>query len=471
MRLIGLVNTMTLARLLTPQDFGVVAMATVFVGFIEIFSFMSFDLSLIRIQKPDKEHYDTAWTLQAIVGIFVSLLIVAVAPAAAWYFGEPRLAMVIRLMAANSLLQGLSNIGLVDFRRNLDFYRDLRFNVWSKLIVVITTISVAIFLRNYWALVTGLLIGSVGGLVLSYAMHPYRPSFRLTKTREILSFSTWMLLFHVGTYFRNRLDTIVVARMSAASSVGTYNVAYELSSMPTNELVIPTGRALFPAYAQLAHDPEALRTAFQHVIGFFFAVVAPLCTGMTIVAPDLVHVILGKQWLDAAPLVSMLTFAGGFNAISHVVGTFHAAHGRERFTATLTWINVAVLMPALFVGGTYWGIPGVARGRVLVSGVILALAMYSVAWTRVISGRDILLCLWRPAISALFMGAVLRIGHFKYDNPLLSLTVTSFVGVICFVAVYYGLWWACGRPPGVEASLNHSLRVSIQKMRRSSTEV
>jgi O-antigen/teichoic acid export membrane protein len=471
MRIIGVVSTMILARMLTPLDFGLVAMATVFVGFIELFSFMSFDLALIRIPKPERDDYDTAWTLQTILGAVLSVLILALAPVAAWYFSEPRLATVVRLLAANSLLQGLSNVGLVDFRRNLDFQRDLRFNVYSRLIVFVATMAVAVLVRNYWALVTGLLVGNTAGLVLSYVMHPYRPRFRLSRSRKILSFSSWMLLFHVGNYFRNRLDTILVARLTAASAVGTYYVASELSSLPTNELVVPTGRALFPAYAQLAREPGALRTAFQVVLGFFFSVVMPICAGIMVVAPYLVRVILGEQWVDAAPLVSMLTFAGGFNAISHVIGTFHAAHGRERFTAALTWINVAMLVPALFLGSKYWGVPGIACGRVAVSSVILALAMYSVSRTSVVSGRDILRCLWRPALAAFVMAAGLRGASLEFANPLASLVAYSLAGVTCFVAVSYGLWWASGRPPGVEAMAIDFLQAMILKARRSSPDV
>jgi O-antigen/teichoic acid export membrane protein len=449
-RLIGVVSTMILARLLTPQDFGVVAMASLFVGFIELFSFLSFDLALIRIPEPAREDYDTCWTLQAIFGAALSVTIVLIAPLAAWYFSEPRLTAVVRLLAANSLLQGLSNIGLADFRKNLDFQKDLRFNVYSRLIVFAATMLVAFSIRNYWALVTGLIAGNTVRLILSYLMHPFRPRFSLKRSRQILSFSSWMLLFHVGTYFRNRLDTLLVARLTGAGSVGVYNVASELSAMPTNELVVPTGRALFPAYAQLVREPEALRTAFRVVLGFFFAVVLPICAGMTVVAPFLVHVVLGDKWLEAAPLVSLLTFAGGFNAIAHVIGTFHSAAGRERFSATLIWMNVAALVPALAVGAK-WGVPGIAASRVLVSCLVLAVAVYSLARTTVVTGRDLLGVFWRPALSALVMGAlVLGIG-LQLRSPVAALFVNSAIGLFCFVAVSYGLWWLSARPPGVES--------------------
>jgi O-antigen/teichoic acid export membrane protein len=450
-RLIGLVSTMILARLLTPQDFGVVAMATVFVGFIELFSFMNFDLALIRIVDSDRSHYDTAWTLQAILGLSLSLFIASLAPVSAWYFEEPRLALVVRVLAANSFLQGLSNIGLADFRKNMEFHRDLQFNVYSRLITFIATMVAVALARNYWALVTGLLVGNVARMVLSYVMHPFRPRFDLSRRSDILSFSSWMLLFQIGTYLRNRIDTIVVGRITAAGVVGMYNVAYELSSMPTNELIIPTGRALFPAYAQLAGDRRALRTALQTSLGFFFTIVMPVCLGMTVVAPFLVRVVLGDQWASAAPLMSVLTFAGGFNGISHVIATFHAANGRERFTAALTWGNAILLLPALLIGSQLWGVPGIAGSRAVVSFLVLIVALASVVQTRILSGTDIVRSAWRPATSAAAMSAVLRMASPHFTSPLAELLVDAVVGGSTFFLVMAGLWYVSGRPEGVES--------------------
>ena len=142
-----------------------------------------------------------------------------------------------------------------------------------------------------------------------------------------------MLLFHVGTYFRNRLDTILVA-LAAANSVGIYYVSSELLRHAHERVGDSDGTCSLPAYAQLAGEPQALRAAFRAVLGFFFTVVMPICAGTVVVAPFLVRVVLGERWADAGPLVSMLTFAGGFNAISHVIGTSHAAHGSEGFRHT-----------------------------------------------------------------------------------------------------------------------------------------
>lgn len=467
MRLIGLVSTMILARLLTPQDFGVVAMATVFVGFIELFSLLSFDLALIRIPEPSKAHYDTTWTLQALLGFGLSLLILGLAPLSAWYFEEPRLDLVVRVLSVNSLLQGLTNVGLVDFRREFRFRRDLQFNVYARLLTFVATMVAVLVQRNFWALVTGFVAGNVARLALSYIMHPYRPRLDLTHTREILSFSAWMLLFNVGNYLRSRLDTVVVGRITAAGEVGTYHVASELSAMPTNEVLVPTGRALFPAYSQLARDPVALRRTFRTVLAFFFTVVMAVCVGMMVVAPNLVRVVLGAQWVNAGPLVSILTFSGGFNGITHVIGTFHAANGRERFTAALTWLNVVMLGPALIFGVKIGGVPGIAALRGVVSAAVLVVALATVVWAGPLSSRDVFALSWRPTLSSAFMFASLATADLHLPSPGAELAAQVLLGASCFTIASYTLWWISGRPTGPEMLLVEQVQ-SWRKKRSAS---
>ncbi len=246
MRLAGLVSTMVLARLLTPSDFGIVTVATIFVGLLDLFTSTNFDLALLRTKDTERSHYDTAWTLQLILGTSVGALIFVLAPLTVWYFEDSRVVWVTRLLAANVVLNGVGNIKLVDFRRNLDFRKEFLFNVSWKILSMVVTISMAVHLRSYWALVAGSLAGNLGGVVLGYVVRPYRPRFDLRHAREMISFSQWMLMFNVGTYLRNRIDTLLVARLSSPGAVGVYNVAAELSAMPTTEVVIPSGRALFP---------------------------------------------------------------------------------------------------------------------------------------------------------------------------------------------------------------------------------
>ena len=249
MRFIGLISTAILARLLDPQDFGLVAMGTLVLGLLEVFFELGTAQLLIRIQDAKREHYDTAWTIVLIQSFLLAAGLYALAPWAAAYYGEPRVESVIRWLALASVAQGLSNIATVDFRKNLDFAKDFRFELYARLSGFILTVALAFTLRSYWALVIAMIAGGVARSGFSYLMHPFRPRLSLVHWRQFLTFSMWVTPGSVANYLNNRLDSFVIGAVNTAAQLGIYHVASEMSRMVTSELAIPIQRALFPAFA------------------------------------------------------------------------------------------------------------------------------------------------------------------------------------------------------------------------------
>ncbi|MGI9508206.1 MAG: oligosaccharide flippase family protein, partial [Geminicoccaceae bacterium] len=263
----SLINMMILARLLVPEDFGLIAMAAIFVGALEIFSEFSFDVALIKKQSAGRADYDTAWTLSIIRGVAVAVILIAIAQPASALFEEPRLAPVVAALSLSPLLLGFQNIGVVDFRKTLDFKKDFVFMAGAKVVAVVVSIGLAIIWRNYWALVGGMVAGKVWRLGASYAMHPYRPRLSLASWRELFAFTKWLLLHNILMFFRNRADRLVIGKMLGAATLGVYTLAYDLANLATTELMAPIRRALLPGYAKLAGQSERLRAAFVDVFG------------------------------------------------------------------------------------------------------------------------------------------------------------------------------------------------------------
>ena len=206
MRLLGLISTVVVARLLAPSDYGVVAIAMIAVGLLETIAYLGVDLSLIKDQNAGQDEFDSAWTIQLIQGIAISTLLYFSAPWVALYFNEPRAQNVIVWLALRPIIDSLQNIGLVALRRDLDFAREFRFNLLTKILGVCVQITAALYFRNYWSLVLGMIAASVITSLLSYLMHPYRPRLTLVKAANIWSFSQWLLVSRVGSFFNRRAD-------------------------------------------------------------------------------------------------------------------------------------------------------------------------------------------------------------------------------------------------------------------------
>ena len=158
-RSIGLVSTLVLARLLVPEDFGVIAMATTLMALIEVVTVGEFGSAIIHNPDVTRDHYDSAWSMSALFGLTAAGLLIALAYPTASFFKEPRLVPVIFALSLLPIMDGLFNMGCVDFRKHMQFHKDFQLQVGRKLIGFLVVIPLAIVTRSYWALVAGMIAG------------------------------------------------------------------------------------------------------------------------------------------------------------------------------------------------------------------------------------------------------------------------------------------------------------------------
>lgn len=220
-RILGLVSTLVLARLLVPADFGIIAMATSVAAGLELLTLFGFDVALIQRKTLVRDDYDTAWTLNTLMGLGIALLLVATASLAADYFREPRLVAVNMLLALQYAIKNAANTGTVDFRRNLDFRWEFITQVVPKVGGVIITIPLAFWLKDYRALIAGMILTSVMAFSLSYIVHPHRPRPCLRGARELFRFSRWLLFNNLLTFLRSRGATFIIGRMMGSASTAS----------------------------------------------------------------------------------------------------------------------------------------------------------------------------------------------------------------------------------------------------------
>lgn len=451
MKGIGLVNTSILARLLAPSDFGLIAMSSLAVGFIDIWLSFGVDVALIQKKSVGREEYDTAWSLKLVQGMLVSLILVAVSPWAEEYFHESRIVGLLHIMALCSLLSAACNIGIIDFRKHLDFQREFIYSIIGRLVSFIFTIALAFWLRNYWAMVIGIIINQVVSWVLSYSMHPYRPRLAFSRFGAFWSFSKWMLAVNIGIYISSKLDEFIAVRIVSSSSYGIYNVASDLGQIPANELSLPVSRVLVPLLSKLQDDPSHLWNTYVNTMAGVNTVTLPAGIGMALVAPQLVPILLGEAWLDAVPYVQILAlysairfiFSGAYNALT--------AQGKVRAFAAMLWLEIVLLFVLGLIGGVYFGLLGIAWARLVVAVLIGAVVIGMVYRHGRISPLRFLSRLARAGASCLVMAEVLGAWpHAVVGNPLLDLLASVIVGAAAYACSLLLIWVGLGKPDGAE---------------------
>lgn len=454
MRGLGLLSTFILARLLTPGDFGLVAMAMLVVELVEVFGQAGQQLALIRIPAPTRADYDSAWTLGILVALVVLLVLWAIAPPAAAYFHEPRAKNLIRLLALRPLLTSFDNIGVVAFRKDFRFSREFAFQLSQKLATIFVTIGVALWLRDERALVAGLLGGPAFGVAASYALHPYRPRPSLARVRGLLAFSGWMLLVNVAQYFHDKADEFVVGGVASATAMGAYSVAADAATAPTIEVVLPATRALFPVFARLGDDRAALRAAYLDVFAAACLISVACGAGMALVAGDFVRVALGEKWLAAIPLVRLLALSGGLYGIMHNGITVLSATGHARLSGVLAASRTLLLVPALIAAGLLGGVETIAATRMLMTLAFIPGIALAVARVLPVTLLDMLFRLWRPLLAGAAMAAVvLAVQAASPDAPWLRLFLAVGAGAAAYLGTVALLWRLAGRPDGLEATV------------------
>jgi O-antigen/teichoic acid export membrane protein len=472
-RSLGLISTLILARLLLPKDFGIVAMGMSLIALIELFSAFGLDSALIQRRDVTREHYNTAWTFNVMAGCLVGLLMAAAAVPASHFYREPNLVLVIIALGVSSAIQSLENVGVVDFRRNLQFDREFRYMLTKKVVGFAIAIPLAFLLRNYWALVIGTLASRVVILGYSYVAHPFRPRFSLAASADLMHFSKWMVASNLVAFLRERPADFIIGRISGPQSLGIFSIAAQLASMPSTELVAPINRALLPAYARLASDPVALGRQYLSVMGVIALLAVPAVAGLAATAPFVILLVLGPKWREAIAVLEVLAFFGITQVLQTNAYSAFLALGKPDVFVRINAFHVVALLISLFVLTPPYGMYGAAWAFVI--SALIALPVNFVIITRFLGLRllDLVTAVWRPLVSAGIMYLVVRFGGPAGDNletsgdAFVPLVIAVLLGVVVYLGASGLLWLMGGRPDGAESWVLGQAREILGRARQA----
>ncbi|KKC26058.1 oligosaccharide flippase family protein [Sphingomonas sp. SRS2] len=458
-RVIGLASTLVLARVLAPADFGLVAMAMVFAGAIDSLSQFGLAEALIRREEHDENLLNAAFSIQFIRGLATALIIAGVAwPASVW-FNEPRLFYMLLPLAAGSILSGLENIGIVEFRRNIRFDMEFRLLVTPRILQVLVTILLAFTLQSYWALIGGIVFGKLARLVMTYSFHPYRPRFSLTGWRELMGFSFWTWLGGLVTMVWERADSFVIGPVVGASVLGIYLLGVEIAILPVTELIAPATAALFAGIARARSRDSGISDRALPLISLVLLLVAPLAITLSATSGYVVNVLLGAQWKAAQPLISIFAMISIFAPFSYVCTTILLAEGRVRQNFQVVAISAAMKVALLTGMTTVTHRPELIAAASVCSNIfecifflIQSRRIGPLGWSAAKGG------MLRTLLATMVTAAALYLTGLGWQPPgtdhiVLNIIMGALIGSGAMglaLLLQFGLWRLGGSPPGAE---------------------
>ena len=432
-----LLTTVVLARLLTPAEFGLVAMATVVIGFVNLFKDLGTSAAIIQNREVTEDLLSSVFWANVAFGALGTAVLVAAAPLVAMYYHEPRVTALLRVLALNFVVSGFSILQQALFERKLLFRILARVEVAGVTCGAVVGISSAIAGLGVWALVAQSLTTVSMISILLWYFSDWRPRslFHWQEIRGISKYSLNLVGFNTFNYFARNADYLLIGRFLGATSLGIYMLAYRIMLYPLQSITTVISRVMFPAYSQLQDDDARFRSAYLRTAGMIALATFPMMVGLWVVAEPFVLSIFGPKWAQVIPLIKILALVGMAQSIGATVGAIYQAKGRT--DVMFRWgVGAGLLTVVGFGVGLRWGVLGVAIAYAIVT-LGLVIPSFAIPF-RFIGLRLVAFAaaLARPLGASLLMAVIVLAMRSVLTGwpPLAALLVLVVTGATAYVA-------------------------------------
>lgn len=354
------ISSMVLARLLTPDAFGVVTTLTMIIAFAEIFTDAGFQKYLVQHEFKDAQDRDESTNVAFWSNLVLSLCIWGVisifsAPLAA-LVGNPGLGHVLIVACVSIPLAAFSSIQSALFRRDLDFKTLARIRIIATIIPLVVTVPLAFWLRSYWALVIGTITVNLVKAVLYTVLSKWKPElyYNISKLKEMLSFTIWSMIESVSIWLTGYVDVFIVGTMLSQYYLGLYKTSSALVGQIMGLITAITTPILFSALSRLQNDEQEFRRLFfrfQKLVGLL---VIPIGMGIFLFSDMATEIILGSQWIEASGFVGLWGLTSAITIVlSHYSSEVYRAKGKPKLSVLAQVLHIVVLWPTILVTVKY----------------------------------------------------------------------------------------------------------------------
>lgn len=403
-KLIFLVRTLVLARLLLPEDFGLLAISMIAVDF--LLSITNFGLIPALVQRPevDRQHYDTAWSIGLSRAAGITAVVFLAAPLIAALFTEPQATPLIRAIAFRPLLEAMVSIRVAELVRDFRF-RTLAFIYLPEALVNTILAVVLAPIWGVWALVAGVLAGPLAQIVMSYLLAPHRPRWVIdaAAARSLVRFGRWIFLTSLIAVSGSALVQLAVSRRLGTAELGLYFLAAKLAFLPAEVSGEVVGAVAFPLFARLQNNTRQIVNAFQAIFTSLFALLFPVCALIIALSPSLIEHVLGPQWAGTVPLIRLLALVNVLGLFGDTVIPVLKGMGQPDKQTIVEVVQSALLIGFIWSLTAWFGVAGAA-----------------LAWLAAVGSSQLL--------SAIFLTWLLTKPLAGLGGPLLAITAVSLSG-------------------------------------------
>lgn len=356
------VITIILARLLSPSDFGLLAMATIFINFGMVFSEMGISSALIQKQDAHDRHYYSAFWFNVIIGIALTLIFIAVSPLIAWFYKKPELVPILAVISFNFFLSSFAIIQQAILTKEMDFRKLAIRDVAAVIIAGVVGVVLAYNGFGVWSLVFQSVIFTLANVILLWTVSSWRPklAFAMQDIKDIFHFSANLTGFNIVNYFARNIDQLLIGKFLGAKPLGYYSLAYKIMLFPLQNVSDIVSRVIFPVFARIQNELNKISSSYIVIVRKISIISVPLMLVLFIFAPEIVSLIFGIKWKPSIGIIRIFCICGMIQSIGgNLVGNLRLALGASSLHFKLGLVNSFCVIIVTLIG-LKWGVYGVA---------------------------------------------------------------------------------------------------------------
>ena len=377
-RLIGIVRIAIIAHILTPFSLGVFGIVTIVLGFLEIITETGINIFLIQEKDDINGYINTAWVVSIIRGFLISVLIFVLAVPVSGFFNSPGSKNLLYIAALIPIIRGLINPSIVKFQKELQFNKDFLYRILIFSVESIVSVLGVIITKSIYALVFGLLAGALFEVIYTFIVARPWPKFEfnLIRTKKVIDRGKWVTLFGVFDYIYTQSDNIVVGRLLGLAPLGIYQNAYKISTTPLTEVGDIFFRVTFPVFSKISGDAARLKKAFlkNTLVNFILMSLAGIF--IFVFAAPIVHILFGKGWEVAIPVVKLLSILGVVRGVASSTGSLLIAKEKQKYTAIVTMVSALGLWATIIPFTRNYGIIGAGLSAIVGTLISIPFTIY-----------------------------------------------------------------------------------------------
>jgi PST family polysaccharide transporter len=437
----GFVINIILARLLLPEDFGLLGMVTVIIGFATVFKNFGLGSALIQKKNLTSEDLTSVFWFNMLVGIALTFIIYFSAPLIAAYYELPAVEPIAKLLSVTYFIGSLNIVQLSLLRKRMDFRKIFIVNASATLVSGITAIVLALNGWGVWSLVWKMIIFSIATNLVLWLGSKWRPGLNWSKDslKEIMGFSLPLLGTQSLNYWVRNADNLLIGKYLGGSALGFYNQSYRIMLIPVRQITGVVSSVLFPSLAQIQDDKERIKAIYLKVTRLLSFITFPLMFGLCALAEPFVQIVLGENWMPMVPVLRYLSIVGAFQSIGTLNGNVFQATGR---TAYQFWVGLPakLFILAAIAVGISGGIEQVAMNYMIATLISSAYMYYFMGQLINLKLSEIYRNLLLNFILAFLMSVVVFFSY-KWTLPItvniVAFVVSIFIGALAYMVLSY----------------------------------